>query len=124
MEILLLLPLGTAFLCRMYNKIPARPRKWLLLIPWPLSLLTGFVVGWEWVVGVSVIGFLLPEIWEALKAFIKKPKNILITLGLGIVAYALFVDQSAIAPLLSIGILLVALRFMLGGFKFGKRKSH
>jgi len=107
--IIAVLPFAGALAARlMYRRWEA----WLAWIAFAALSCIGISLGP--VIAASVVGFIAPELWHALRAWLRQPRTIAILLGVAAVAYAIYVDQRLIGLVLGIGILLVAFRKILG----------
>jgi len=67
-------------------------QRWLVWLGWGIISLIIFLVIWltdtlspgqvlAVVVGASALGFVSPELWEALRAFLRRPRNAVILIG-------------------------------------------
>ncbi len=73
-----------------------------------------------WALGSSIFGFVAPELWEALKGFLKQPKVAqwsLAGLALLVLAACPQLAMVLLQPLLAAAILFWAFKLMLKGFK-------
>ena len=120
----LLLPFGVALITRLAYQ------HWQAWLSWIISSLTAFIAIWfnnytaiqaaGMVAGVSALGFVSPEIWEAIRAFLRQPRNIgYIMVGAGII-YLLYHPQ-LVGSILILGIIILGIWIMIRPL-FGRRQ--
>lgn len=83
--------------------------RWEAWVSWVATSLIAFLVIWlAWlpasqtfgiIAGASVLGFIAPELWEALRAFLRRPRNAGLLAGGGIVSYLLFFQPQTLGKL-------------------------
>lgn len=109
MSIFLVLPFGAALAARLLN------RYWQAWIVWGGVALATFasmlIAGHEparaflFVAGASAVGFIAPELWAAVRAWVSRPRTVTMILGVGAVVFIIF-NPELLVPL---GVLAAAL---------------
>ncbi len=113
----LFLPFGGALAARLGY------RNWLLWIAWLALSVLAFAVthnttplNWTmiFIAGASVIGFVAPELWEACRGCLRRPRTIGILIAVLVGLYA-FLSPGILGLLLGLGIIFAAFRWMFRG---------
>jgi len=115
-KFIFLLPFGGALTARLAY------RRWWAWVVWLASGLTTFLVVWLTgstgplaldqvfgaVAGASFLGFIAPELWQALQAFLRRPRNLGYLLAGGMVIYCLS-NPELLGSLMTLGIVILGL---------------
>ncbi len=140
----LLLPLGVGVVTRLslrtrgqgQNNLTINLPLWILAIMWPvfslipMGLLAGPIgqrpeVAGAMVIAASVAGLLIPEIFRgigaATTAALSRPRNWFVGGVVGIVLYGLLFDSQTLGWLLTLGVMWVGYRMILGMLKPPKK---
>ncbi len=119
MIIFLVLPFGAALAARLLNRYW---QAWALWVAVSLAVFAGmWVAGGEparaflFVAGASALGFIAPELWAAVRAWVARPRTVTMLLGVGAVAFIIF-NPELLVPLGALAAALFGISVMLRPF--------